>query len=218
MRGDFLFADGIALQLFYRWFWPKSQRSIPQNLNGTDLNPRLISSLLKKHTVSLYLYQCYDPPKGKTIAYLQTGIEALKSKFPWLVIPRATQCLYREKWTNFDRDWLGSAVAADTSSVKIFFNCTWSPFQEIWAMDYEQRLRDYWFLVINAWGTIDYMNWFEQRAPQWVVKARVLETFWRITTKPKKNMKKFLWMFGFFRILVKKLLIETKKLLHLIVR
>jgi len=213
--GDFLFADGIALQLFYRRFLSKPSGKMPENLNGTDLNPWLIEQLLKKSSVSLYLYQCYDPPKGKTVAYLQEGIRALKKKFPWLDMPRAEQCLYRDKGTDFDRVWVENLASADQSEVKIFFNCTWSPFQETWVMEHEQRLRALWFLIINAWGTIDYLTWFEKRAPQWVVRARVLETFRRITTKPKKNMKKFLWMFGFFRILAKNLLIQMKKLLHL---
>lgn len=211
LASDFLFADGIALQLFYRWFsgWPKG--TMPENLNWTDLNPALIAWLLQKTTVSLYLYQCYDPPKGKTLAYLETGIAALQYNFPGLMIPWASQCLFREKWNNFDWESLHAAVVSDTAAIKIFFNCTWTPFQEIWAQEHEHRLRAYWFLIINAWWTIDYMNWYEQRAPQWVVKARVLETFWRICTKPTKNLKKFLRMFGFFRILAKKLLQLTRR-------
>jgi UDP-N-acetyl-D-mannosaminuronic acid transferase (WecB/TagA/CpsF family) len=218
MHGDFLFADGIALQLFYRWFAPASSGKMPENLNGTDLNPFLIETVLKESTVSLYLYQCYDPPKGKTKAFLQTGIDALQNRFPTLSLPRAGQCLFREKGNDFDRKGLEDAVAKDNAQVKIFFNCTWTPFQEVWVAEHEKKLRDLGFLVINAWGTIDYLTWFEQRAPNRVVKARVLETLRRIITKPGKNLKKFLRMFGFFRILSKNVGLHVKKLLQLMWR
>jgi exopolysaccharide biosynthesis WecB/TagA/CpsF family protein len=215
LQGDFLFADGIALQLFYRWFADASWGKMPENLNGTDLNPLLIETLLKEYSVSLYLYQCYDPPKGKTKAFLQTWIDALQNRFPSLSLPRAEQCLFREKGKDFDRKDLEDTVVKDTSQIKIFFNCTWTPFQEIWVAEHERKLRDLGFLVINAWGTIDYLTWFEQRAPTRVVKARVLETLRRITTKPGKNLKKFLRMFGIFRIFGKNIGLHAKKLLQL---
>ena len=214
-ESDFLFADGIALQLFYRWFAEWTSGVMPENLNGTDLNPLLIEYILQKHTASMYLYQCYDPPKGKTVAFLQTGIEAVEQRFPGLHVHRSDQCLFREKGKEFDWHGLEAAVAQDHAEVKIFFNCTWSPFQECRVKEHEEQLRSLGLLIINAWGTIDYLSGFEKRAPRWVVKARVLETFRRIMTKPKKNLTKFLKMFGFFRILGKNLLIHVKKLLQL---
>jgi len=213
--GDFLFADGIALQLFYRWFTDWTVRAMPENLNGTDLNPLLIEHILQEHTASMYLYQCYDPPKGKTVAFLQTWIEAVEKRFAWLRVHRSDQCLFREKGKKFDWQALEVAVTQDSAEVKIFFNCTGSPFQECRVKEHEEKLRRCWFLIINAWGTIDYLSWFEKRAPQWVVKARVLETLRRIITKPKKNLTKFLKMFGFFRILGKNIGIKVKKLLQL---
>jgi exopolysaccharide biosynthesis WecB/TagA/CpsF family protein len=204
---DFLLADGIALQLFCKRFMGNK----PPSLNGTDLNPYLFEQLLKKYSVSIYLYQCYDPPKGKTVAFLQKGIEALELRFPKLRVVRADQCLFREKGKDFDWKWLQDTVQNDTATIKIFFNCTGTPFQEIRAHENEKQLRDLWFLIINAWGTIDYLTGFEKRAPEWVVKARVLETFWRIVTQPKKNFKKFARMFGFFRILKKSWLKEKRK-------
>ena len=137
-----MLADGIALQLFYRWFSPASQGSMPDNLNGTDLNPWLIEKLLKEHTVSLYLYQCYDPPKGKTIAFLQKGIEALQHRFPGLQVARADQCLFREKGKDFARDGLRERVTTDTSDIKIFLHCTGTPFQEVWSYEHRDLLAE----------------------------------------------------------------------------
>ena len=201
---DFCLADGIALQLFYKyssigWYG----KSMPPNLNGTDFNPYLFEQLSKNHKVSVYLYQCYDPPKGKDLAFVQKGIEVLKEKYPRITVPRSWQCLFWEKWKDFDWSWLEKTAKSDDAEIKIFFNCTGTPFQETRFMEHEAKLRELWFLMISAGGTIDYMTGFEERAPEWVVKARVLETFWRITTQPQKNFKKFWWMFGILRYWMK---------------
>jgi UDP-N-acetyl-D-mannosaminuronic acid transferase (WecB/TagA/CpsF family) len=75
----------------------------------------------------------------------------------------------------------------------------WTPVQEIRIEKHKKKIEEYNIIVLNAWWTIDYITWFEQRAPDRVVKARVLETFWRICAHPKKNIKKFLAMFGIVR-------------------
>jgi UDP-N-acetyl-D-mannosaminuronic acid transferase (WecB/TagA/CpsF family) len=203
--GDFCLADGIALQLFYKHGSLGKHIYMPHNLNGTDFNPYLFEQLSKDHTVSVYLYQCYDPPKGKDLVFVQKGIDALKVKFPRISVPWSSQCLFREKGKNFDRIWLEQAVQSDASAIKIFFNCTGTPFQEVRFMEHEQKLRELGFLMISAGGTIDYMTGFEERAPERVVKARVLETFWRICLHPGKNFKKFWWMFGVFRLWINRL-------------
>ena len=65
---------------------------------------------------------------------------------------------------------------------------------------------------MNVGGFIDFASWFEKRAPKWMVKGRVFETFYRLFTNPKKNIKKFLVMFGAFRVMGKKILSKLKKM------
>lgn len=197
-KSHFLLPDGIALQLFYR-----SIRKQPiHNLNWTDFIPYFISKISKKSSVSLYLYQCYDPPKWKWEGYLEKGVNALEEHF-WLVVKRSDQCLYKQRWENFSWLWLEESLAKDDNDIKIFLNCTWTPFQEIWSQEHSDAFSKHKMIVFNAWWLIDYFTWYENRAPDLVVKARVLETFWRLVTNPRKNLHKFVSMFWIIRFLRK---------------
>ena len=196
---DFLLADGIALQLFTR------AHSLPQppNLNGTDLNPRLLQELSQRGSISVYLLQFYDPRIWKDESYLQKWVDVLQDRFPGLTVVRAEQILYSdpdrdEKVASLHIDVHAQAVS-DSSDFKMFFNCLGTPVQEVATYMTRDELKKSGLIVLNAWWTIDYMTWLEERAPARVVKARVLETFWRIFTQPKKNLKKFLVMFGVVR-------------------
>ena len=195
---DYLLADGIALQLFSQYANDKRL----DNLNGTDFIPYFLENVTKNHRVSVYLYQCYDPTKGKWIESLDMGKDALIHKF-WVEVPRSDQCLYTKRWEDFSFDLLSKAIDKDTNNVKIFLNCTWTPFQENWSKVHHEFFMKNSMMIFNAGGLIDFISWFETRAPERVVKARVLETFRRVITKPKKNLHKFLSMFGVIRFLWK---------------
>jgi len=194
---DLLLPDGIALQLFYKYY----QKEPISNLNGTDFVPYLLWEITKNHSLSLYLYQCYDPAKGKTAESLQHWVDALQEMYPDARLPRADQCLYSRRGEEFDREWLAKIASENSSEIKIFLHCTGTPFQEMWIQDHSDFFAQHWFLVLNAGGLIDYLTGYETRAPDWVIRARVLETFWRITKHPKKNLHKFLAMFGVCRFL-----------------
>ncbi|MDP2104342.1 MAG: hypothetical protein Q8K26_05470, partial [Candidatus Gracilibacteria bacterium] len=63
-ESTFFLADGIALQVFS--FAVKMLSFAPgpwriQSLNGTDLTPYILNELPKHGTVSVYLYNVYDP-------------------------------------------------------------------------------------------------------------------------------------------------------------
>lgn len=200
---DYVLPDGIALQTFSRI----SQWDSLSNLNGTDFIPFFIKKAWKEVSLSVYLYQCYDPSLGKHEDSLNIAKDALMSEFD-VSVPRASQCLYTQRGEAFDRDWLDKALVADGADIKVFLNCTWTPFQENWTHANQDFFRKHGCLVFNAWGLIDYLTWFEQRAPTWVIKARVLETLRRIVTKPKKNLHKFLSMFGIIRFFWKPLRVK----------
>jgi UDP-N-acetyl-D-mannosaminuronic acid transferase (WecB/TagA/CpsF family) len=53
---------------------------------------------------------------------------------------------------------------------------------------------------MNVGGFLDFVSGFETRAPERMVKAKVLETPYRIFSHPSKNMQKFIRMFGILRI------------------
>jgi UDP-N-acetyl-D-mannosaminuronic acid transferase (WecB/TagA/CpsF family) len=156
----------------------------------------------------LYISSLYDENIGKWKERLDKAVEICKDKFGIQTI-FAFQTDYHEKWQDFpfqERE----QHSTPANVIKIFLNCTGTPFQEVWTYKHRKRFQDNRMMVLNVGWFIDFLSWFESRAPKRVVKTRVLETFWRIITNPKKNLKKFLAMFGVFRLVVKRI-IDTKK-------
>ncbi len=197
ISSDFLLTDWIALQVFEKI---RSWRRC-QNLNWTDLTPKLLKDLASLQTwwISVYAYQCYDPRIGKDVWYLWLLQEALERLSDKIAVSWVYQSLYRERWSDFDWDSFKTSVTSDVYDVKVFLNCTGTPFQENWLYEHKEYFKEQWFIVINAWWVVDFMTWFEQRAPDWVVKSRVGEALWRLFSNPGKNRWKILSMFWIFR-------------------
>ena len=204
LASDFLLPDGIALELWTKWTTGKKV----SNLNGTDLTPQVFAYLNEYYKTSVYIYSLYDPKIGKGPERLERGVENLKKDYPHLNFRFCHQSLYSERGKDFPFDDLKAATETDTSAVRVFLNCTGSPFQECWTHEYSEFFQKNFFLVMNVGGFIDFAAGFEQRAPRRVVKMRVGETFWRIFTNPRKNLKKFLAMFGVVRLALRKLLLK----------
>lgn len=200
LKSDFLLADGIALQLFVRWsaYWRK-KRQTPPNLNWTDFIPYLFDKVFDTYPQAhVWLMMFWDEWIGKWKEYAQIADVVFEEKY-WRPFNYIWQTNYSTKSSfEFDRE-LYEETLSDSDSLRILFVCLGTPTQELRTHKNIKYIKKYWCIVLNAWWTIDYMTWLEQRAPQWVVKARILETLWRITTHPKKNLKKFLAMFGILR-------------------
>ena len=201
MSGDFLLPDGIALQLRTKL----TARKKTHNLNGTDLTPQLLSYLNTHWNTSLYIYSLYDPKINKGKERLEKAVQSFTKNHPSINIIFTYQSLYTNRGADFPRENFWEALKRDTNEVKLLLNCIGTPFQEMRVEEHRQFFADHSVLVMNVGGFIDFAAGFEQRAPKWVVKARVLETFWRIATNPKKNLNKFLAMFGIRRILLQKM-------------
>jgi UDP-N-acetyl-D-mannosaminuronic acid transferase (WecB/TagA/CpsF family) len=200
LTSDFLLADGIALQLFYRRsaLW-RANKITPPNLNGTDFIPYFFETTLRKHPqahVSLMMF--WDEKIGKWEEYAQLADQAFIDRYG-----RPFNYSWQTNYSNksrfeFDRQAYERTLS-DDDGIRILFVCLGTPTQEIRTEANKAMIEKYWCVVLNAWWTIDYMTWLEQRAPKRVVQARVLETIRRITLHPKKNLKKFLAMFGIIR-------------------
>lgn len=195
---DLILPDGIALQMFYRvgrWVWL-------HNLNGTDFIPYFFDRLWSSdEDVHIGFFTLYDPrPEvNKTLEQLEDAKQAFYERFG-LTIDFSTQIEYVKRMTDtFDLQGYETSLNQSKAQYKILFMGLGTPAQEIWCHQHQDFIRKHNLLVINAGGTMDYISWFEQRAPERVVRARVLETIWRITSKPGKNLRKFLWMFGIVR-------------------
>lgn len=204
MASDFLLPDGIALELWAKWTAGKKV----YNLNGTDLTPQLLAYLNDYHQTSVYIVSLYDPKIGKGPEQLEKAVENMKADYPNLNFRFCHQRLYADRGKDFPFDDMKAATETDTAAVRLFLNCTGSPFQECRTQEYREFFQKNFFLVMNVGGFIDFVSGFEHRAPGRVVKMRVGETFWRIFSNPRKNLKKFLAMFGVFRIVLRKLLLK----------
>lgn len=199
-ESDFLLADGIALQLFYRWGAQGRQSQVtPPNLNGTDFNPYFFDQVLGRYEkVHIGLAMFRDERIGKWEDYAGKAVESFAERFGHTI-----DYLWQTNYVNkdafaFPREEYEASMSED-DEIRIFFVCLGTPTQEVWIQKNMKQVDRLWLIVLNAGGTIDYITWLEQRAPDRVVRARVLETFWRISTQPKKNLKKFLAMFGVVR-------------------
>jgi UDP-N-acetyl-D-mannosaminuronic acid transferase (WecB/TagA/CpsF family) len=206
LHSDLLLPDGIALQMWDSWIH-KPKRWL-HNLNGTDLSPQILSYFASQYTVHLYISSLYDENIGKWKEWLDTAVEICKKRYGIQTV-FAFQTHYRERGKIFPFQEREQHSTPD-KIVKIFLNCTWTPFQEVWTYKNRKRFQDNRMMVLNVGWFIDFLSWFESRAPKRVVKMRVLETFWRIITNPKKNLKKFLAMFGVVRLVAKRIVGSRK--------
>lgn len=209
LNSDFLLTDGIALQVYaylVSFFDRLVSRNWLENLNWTDLSPYIFETLPNFWTVSVYIYNVYDPKIGKTHDWINLSLEKIKNRFQKSKFVWSYNSLYSERWQGFPFEELQKESTQDNSDYKIFFNCTGTPFQEIWTDENSDFFRKNSFIVLNSGWAIDFISWFEKRAPWILVKLRVFETFWRIVTNPKKNLPKFLSMFWIFRLLLKMML------------
>lgn len=211
LGSDFLLPDGIALQLWdYVAHKPKSWVS---NLNGTDLTPRILEYITEKYTVELYIASLYDERIWKWKEWLEIAIEKFKSHYGIQKI-HGFQTHFTERWSEYPwEEWTLSDTWKEENVCRIVMHCTWTPFQELWTEQHKDWYQKNKMLVLNVWGFVDFFSGFEQRAPERVVRARVLETFWRITTNPKKNLKKFIAMFWIWRVILKNVVAKMKNLL-----
>lgn len=196
---DILLPDGIALQLFYRrGAVGRASGTMPHNLNGSDFNPWLLAKLCQQKNVHLGIYTVYDPSIGKPKSQIDTADQAMQEKF-WQGFDFIYQVDYKDRLdAQFPRDDYERSRKEKNAEINLLLMSTGTPAQEVWTLKNREKITKNEILVINAWGTIDYISGFEKRAPKRVVKARVLETPWRIMQHPKKNLKKFLVMFRVF--------------------
>lgn len=151
--GDFLLPDGIALQVFAyvtRFLARSKDRHWIENLNGTDLTPFLLNELPNRGTVSVYLYNLYDPKIGKTEEWIEKSLQAFRAKFPRIHLVWNHTELYANRGKTLDFHSLETARMFDLRDFALFLNCTGSPFQEIWIEKHREFFEKNRFIVLNS--------------------------------------------------------------------
>jgi len=97
LQGDFLFADGIALQLFHRWLVDRIHT--PPNLNGTDFCPVLLRAIIQEYgadNIHLSIFNVRDEYIGKSESYVERIKEYMHETYGCQV-NFTRQCHYRER-------------------------------------------------------------------------------------------------------------------------
>jgi len=215
LESDLLFPDGIAMEVFYKVagkYNKQLSKTWLTNLNWTDFMPYFFKKLFEKESsVHVAFYSTYDPKIWKTKAELPKAKQNFKKKFGHDV-SFATLCHYKDRWKDFDFSEYQRSLDKENSKIRVFVCCIGTPFQELRIQNNIEFFKKNKIIVFNAWGFVDFLSWFEKRAPKWVVKARVLETFRRVARNPKKNLKKFGVMFWIIGFLFKKLAAKVSKI------
>lgn len=177
---DFLLPDGIALQTFYEYSQPTKQQL--HNVNWTDFLPYFLN-FLKSREKSLCLYIYGSKPE-----YIQEIHQYFIQQ--WYDVRYILDGYQELHWDE---------INTDSEDINILLVGRWTPLQEMRVQQHIDTIKKKWLLVMNQWWTFDFLVWVEKRAPNLIIKSRVLETPWRVLTNPKKNLWKFLAMFGVFR-------------------
>ena len=217
LHSDILCIDGIAMQIFDRiwqfFFWWKRQRT--ENLNGTDFLPYILEHTRDKK-IGIIMSTLYDPKLGKWPEWMEKWLQKLQQLYPHIDIIFKHQTDFKYRGEDFPLEESIKIIQKEKNNYDhiLFLNWIWWPKQEIRAEEHRNLFANTGVIIMNNGATLDYYSGFETRAPKRVVKMRVGETFRRILTQPKKNLKKFLAMFKIVEYrgyLIKKYIIKTVK-------
>jgi N-acetylglucosaminyldiphosphoundecaprenol N-acetyl-beta-D-mannosaminyltransferase len=171
---DFIFPDGVGLLTYIKILYGKKLK----NLNGTDLNPKLMDYFKsKREKIALYgtnsnnLNKCREnlEKQGINIYYSQDGYSKL----------------------NFDM------IEENT----ILFVGMGSPIQEIWVNENIERIKSKKLIVITVGGYFDFEAGYYKRAPEWIRKMK-MEWIYRIVDNPKKHLLKYMNNLYFFTYVI----------------
>ncbi len=213
LQADFILPDGIAIEVFYaiasRFNKILSSRR-PTNLNGTDFIPYFLKKVMKKdpNNFHIALYHTYDPVINKGKEYVEYAKENFQKQFYNKAIDFSFAHNYRDSEENkaFPFEKYQQSLNETKAQYKLFIVGLGTPKQEVRTEKHKSFFEKNWILVFNAWWLMDFISWYEKRAPERAIKWRIFEALYRLAKNPKKNKNKVLAMFGVGRFLAKKLL------------
>ena len=182
---DFLFPDGIALELLTQKYLGTSVH----NLNGTDFLPFFLRETTKNYNTRIFLY-------GSTATVVQKAGEYVKQNY--VVETISVQNGFHEyDWSEID------AISAENSDmINIFLVGRGTPRQELWIEENRALLKQYNCITFAVGGLLDFWSGTEQRAPLWIRNIRS-EWLYRMIFNPKKNLVKALMSFLIFWYLIR---------------
>ena len=171
LNADFVLADGIGFKLAGRIL----NQEIKQNVNGTDMFPKLLAEMEKKNK-SIYLLGGKPGVADDVTAYI-------KKEFPGVKIAGLQHGYFKE---NEEKKVVNDINAANPDCLLVAFG---APRQDMWI---EKYLMDSNAKVaIGVGGLFDFFAGRVPRAPQWL-RDIGLEWLFRLVQEPGRMWKRYL--------------------------
>jgi len=171
LRTDFLFPDGVALQIFDRTL-SRSDKSL-YNLNWTDFTLPFLQFLQSKKDICVHIYGTTSDYIRKTKVFLEH-----KNMTVWYV---------QDGFNEFSQKIFSAKY--DNAKINILLVGRWTPLQEQRIDQNNEFLSKHGLIVMAIWWLFDFWVGAQKRAPKIVRKCKA-ERLWRLCTDPKRNAHK----------------------------
>lgn len=186
-------ADGMPLV----WASKLVGDPLPQRVAGSDLVPALLAAL--PQGTKVYFLGASESSSQMAVARVQEDYPQLK------VVGRLSPPFGFEK----SAEW-SDRITQDiqTSGAELVLVGLGAPKQELWVARHRQRLAGTVVLCVGA--TIDFLAGSVPRAPEWARRTG-LEWLHRMTTDPKRLVKRYSWDALHLPLLIAQDLIEGRR-------
>lgn len=168
---DRILADGIGLKIGSRLL----NQAVKDNVNGTDLFPRLCQRSAEKDH-SLFLL-------GGLPGIAEKAAKAMQERYPGLIIAGTQDGFFNAE---MEPDIISSINNSGATILLVGFG---APKQELWLAQYQDQLMPY--ICMGVGGLFDYYSGRISRAPVWLREIG-MEWVWRIIQEPVRMWKRYL--------------------------
>ena len=172
------YADGIGMKLAAQWLGS----NVEQNINGTDMFPRLLSRL-EEARMGIYLLGGEERVASDVADWIQ-------ATYPGVVVTGS-----HHGFLNTDADVQRVVAEIHDAGSDLLLVAMGAPRQELWI---QQHLSDLDVrLAIGVGGLFDFYSGRRRRAPSWV-RELGMEWVYRWWQEPRRLCKRYLWGNGLF--------------------
>ena len=168
-----VFPDGIGIHYALRLF---SRFALRENVNGTDLFPRL-AAMMQDEGLSLFLLGA-RPGVAEEVAAM------LRSRFPRLRLAGV-----RHGYFEGDADHADAVARINAAGADVVLVAMGAPSQELWIERHAAALEA--GVAIGVGGLFDFYSGRVARAPQWMREVG-LEWLYRLLQEPSRMWRRYL--------------------------
>ncbi len=167
LKDVFVLNDGVGMDVAAKLLYGAT---FPENLNGTDFTPALLSALPPDARVFLF---------GAREDVVEVCARVIPERFGANVVG------YHHGYTH---DFAAVADAINASGAHVVLVALGNPAQEVWIADYMHQTRATVYIGVGAY--LDFLAEKFPRAPMWMRKLR-LEFVYRLMQEPRRLAKRY---------------------------